>query len=98
MLSCSFLFYFPTGKDLPVTAYDKNQLKVVIHVGKERPRPDVVVMVISTMSSNTNPVKKFQFQAAVPKVCDLAILVFNWTSRTVEKKNIFDGLVAVCFY
>lgn len=53
----------------PVSAYDKHGVRVVIHVGKDRPRPDVQVMVVSTMSTNTCPVRKFSFQAAVPKVC-----------------------------
>jgi hypothetical protein len=57
-----------TGSEPSLTAYDKNNVKVVIHFGKDRPRPDVMTMVVSTMSTNTKPVKKFQFQAAVPKV------------------------------
>ncbi|OWF37796.1 ADP-ribosylation factor-binding protein GGA1-like [Mizuhopecten yessoensis] len=52
----------------PVNAYDKNGLKMVIHCGKDRPRDDVSVMVVSVISTNTNPVKNFSFQAAVPKV------------------------------
>lgn len=60
--------FYATGSEQPVSAYDKNNVKVVFHIGKDRPRPDVMVMVVSTMSTNTSPVKKFQFQAAVPKV------------------------------
>ncbi len=52
----------------PVSAYDKHGVRVVIHVGKDRPRPDVQVMVVSTMSTNNCSVRKFAFQAAVPKV------------------------------
>ena len=52
----------------PVTAYDKNGLKSVIYFSSNRPRPDVLVMVLSTLSTNTKPVKNFMFQAAVPKV------------------------------
>ena len=51
-----------------MTAYDKNGLKILIHVAKDRPREDVSVMVVSVMSTNTSPVKGFVFQAAVPKV------------------------------
>ena len=40
----------------------------MIHFAKDRPREDVIVMVVSTISTNTNPVKNFVFQAAVPKV------------------------------
>ncbi|XP_053392442.1 ADP-ribosylation factor-binding protein GGA1-like isoform X4 [Mercenaria mercenaria] len=56
------------GSAPPVSAYDKNGLKVLIHVAKDRPREDVIVMVISVLSTNTSPVKAFIFQAAVPKV------------------------------
>eukprot|EP00105_Crassostrea_gigas_P019805 XP_011438416.1 PREDICTED: ADP-ribosylation factor-binding protein GGA1 isoform X1 [Crassostrea gigas] len=52
----------------PLNAYDKNGLKIVIHVAKNKPREDVKVMVVSTISTNTNPIKNFVFQAAVPKV------------------------------
>ena len=51
-----------------MTPYDKNNMKVVVHFAKDRPRPDVGVMVISIMSTNAIPVKNFVFQAAVPKV------------------------------
>lgn len=56
------------GELQPVTAYEKNSVKTVIHFGKDTPRPDVRVMVVSTMSTNTTPVKNLSFQAAVPKV------------------------------
>ncbi|XP_041363618.1 ADP-ribosylation factor-binding protein GGA3-like [Gigantopelta aegis] len=52
----------------PITVYDKNSLKTVMHCGKGKPRPDVAVFVISTLSTNTHPVKHFVFQAAVPKI------------------------------
>ena len=57
-----------TGTAPPVTAYDKNGLKILIHVAKNKPRDDVVVMVVSAMSTNTSLVKGLVFQAAVPKV------------------------------
>ncbi|XP_060578279.1 ADP-ribosylation factor-binding protein GGA1-like isoform X2 [Ruditapes philippinarum] len=56
------------GTAPPVNAYDKNGLKALIMVAKDRPRDDVVVMVVSVLSTNTSPVKAFIFQAAVPKV------------------------------
>ncbi|KAL3877707.1 hypothetical protein ACJMK2_035373 [Sinanodonta woodiana] len=56
------------GSHPPVNTYDKNGIKVLIHAAQDRPREDVVVMVISVMSINTNPIKGFIFQAAVPKV------------------------------
>lgn len=60
---------FITDGTAPLDAYDKNGLKIVIHVAKNKPREDVKVMVVSTISTNTNPIKNFVFQAAVPKVC-----------------------------
>lgn len=57
----------------PLNAYDKNGLKIVIHIAKNKPREDVKVMVVSTISTNTNPIKNFVFQAAVPKVCKIWI-------------------------
>lgn len=61
------LFLFK-GTSPPINAYDKNGLKIVIHIAKNRPREDVHVMVVSVMSTNTSAVKNFSFQAAVPKV------------------------------
>ena len=64
----------------PVTVYEKHGVRVVVHVGKDRPRPDVQVMVVSVMSTNSSPVRKFSFQAAVPKVslyCILTANIFN---------------------
>ena len=60
---------FDAGSSPPVSAYDKNGLKVLILMAENRPRDDVTVMVVSVISTNTVPVKSFVFQAAVPKVC-----------------------------
>ncbi|KAK3787622.1 hypothetical protein RRG08_034324 [Elysia crispata] len=51
-----------------VQAYEKNGLKVMVHFAAVRPRPDVVTMVVSTMSTNQSSVSSFVFQAAVPKI------------------------------
>jgi len=56
------------GDHEPIVAYDKNSIKIIFHVGKDRPRPDVAVVAISVMSTNSTSVKAFTFQAAVPKV------------------------------
>ncbi|XP_033631001.1 ADP-ribosylation factor-binding protein GGA1-like [Asterias rubens] len=52
----------------PVTAYEKNLIKTVFHFAKNVPRPDITVLVVSTMSTNPSPVKNVVFQAAVPKM------------------------------
>ena len=62
------LIFSSPGTTPPITAYEKNGMKMIFHVGKDRPRPDVIVIVVSTMSTNTSPVKGLSFQAAVPKV------------------------------
>ncbi|KAG8191165.1 hypothetical protein JTE90_016677 [Oedothorax gibbosus] len=51
----------------PLNLHEKSGLNVVIHFGKDSPRPDITVMVVSTMSKNSSPVKNVSFQAAVPK-------------------------------
>ncbi len=57
-----------TGSVQPLNIYDRNGMKVVLHFGKDSPRDDVLVMVVSIMSVNETPVTKCTFQAAVPKV------------------------------
>ena len=62
------VYLFFSGTVQPLNLYDKNGMKVVLHFGKDTPRPDVLVMVVSIMSTNESPVTKCTFQAAVPKV------------------------------
>ncbi|KAE8576876.1 hypothetical protein XENTR_v10004356 [Xenopus tropicalis] len=54
---------------LPVTAYDKNGFRVLLHFAKECPpgRPDVLVVVVSMLNTAPMPVQNIQLQAAVPK-------------------------------
>ncbi|XP_023242300.1 ADP-ribosylation factor-binding protein GGA1-like [Centruroides sculpturatus] len=61
------------GDISPLTLPEKNGLTVVIHFGKDRPRSDVTVMVVSTMSKNPSPVKSFSFLAAVPKTMKIKL-------------------------
>ncbi|TNN48501.1 ADP-ribosylation factor-binding protein GGA3 [Liparis tanakae] len=57
------------SKVSPVTAYDKNGVRVLLHFATECPagRPDVLVMVASTLNTAPQPVTSFALQAAVPK-------------------------------
>ncbi|GFO23522.1 ADP-ribosylation factor-binding protein gga3 [Plakobranchus ocellatus] len=57
----------PAPNIASIQAYEKNGLKVMVHFAADRPRPDVVTMVVSSMSTNPSPVSGFVFQAAVPK-------------------------------
>ncbi|XP_020661956.3 ADP-ribosylation factor-binding protein GGA3 isoform X1 [Pogona vitticeps] len=54
---------------LPVTAYDKNGLRILLHFAKECPpgRPDVLVVVVSMLNTAPLPIKNMVLQAAVPK-------------------------------
>lgn len=53
----------------PLTAYeDKDGVTVVFHFCKDRPRPDVNVIVISTTSRSSSEIKDFKIQCFVNKV------------------------------
>ncbi|KAM4721800.1 ADP-ribosylation factor-binding protein GGA1 [Rhinophrynus dorsalis] len=55
---------------LPVTVYDQRSFRVLFHFAQDSPpgRPDVLVVVISMLSTAPLPVTGISFQAAVPKV------------------------------
>ncbi|XP_064172075.1 ADP-ribosylation factor-binding protein GGA1-like isoform X1 [Anguilla rostrata] len=55
---------------LPVTVFDRHSLRVLFHFARDSPpsRPDVLVVVISMLSSAPVPVTNIRFQSAVPKV------------------------------
>lgn len=47
---------------------EKSGLKIMLNFTKDKPRPDVAVLVITTTNQNKLPIKHFQFEASVPKV------------------------------
>ncbi|XP_070712550.1 ADP-ribosylation factor-binding protein GGA3a [Pempheris klunzingeri] len=53
----------------PVTAYDKNGVRILLHFATDCPpgRPDVLVMVASMLNTAPLPVRNIVLQAAVPK-------------------------------
>ncbi|KAF6721477.1 ADP-ribosylation factor-binding protein GGA3 [Oryzias melastigma] len=57
------------SKVLPVTAYDKDGVRVLINFASDSPpvRPDVLVMVVSMLNTAPMPVNNVVLQAAVPK-------------------------------
>nr|CAD7614224.1 unnamed protein product [Timema genevievae] len=62
------------GNIPPLTVLDeKNGISVVLHFAKERPRQDVSVIVVTTLSKNTSPLTNYLFQAVVPKTCKLRL-------------------------
>ncbi|XP_038675582.1 ADP-ribosylation factor-binding protein GGA1-like isoform X1 [Scyliorhinus canicula] len=54
----------------PVTVFDKDGFRVLFNFAKVPPpgRPDLLVVVITLLSSAPTPIKNIMFQAAVPKV------------------------------
>nr|CAD7257480.1 unnamed protein product [Timema shepardi] len=62
------------GNIPPLTVLDeKNCISVVLHFAKERPRQDVSVIVVTTLSKNSSPLTNYLFQAVVPKTCKLRL-------------------------
>ncbi|NXS19709.1 GGA2 protein, partial [Mystacornis crossleyi] len=57
----------------PLTVYDRNGFKAMLHFSRDPApgRPDVLVMVLSMLSTSAHPIKDIVFQAAVPKVRSL---------------------------
>uniref|UniRef100_A0A672M5D6 Golgi associated, gamma adaptin ear containing, ARF binding protein 3 n=1 Tax=Sinocyclocheilus grahami TaxID=75366 RepID=A0A672M5D6_SINGR len=57
------------SKVLPVTVYDKDGVRVLMHFAMDCPpgRPDVLVMVVSLLNTAPLPVRNIVLQAAVPK-------------------------------
>ncbi|XP_023941452.2 ADP-ribosylation factor-binding protein GGA3 [Bicyclus anynana] len=52
----------------PLTAFEEQDgLTVVLHFCKDKPRPDVNVIVVSTTSRNSSAIEDYKFQAVVPK-------------------------------
>ncbi|XP_031625455.1 ADP-ribosylation factor-binding protein GGA3 [Contarinia nasturtii] len=50
---------------------EKSGLKILLNFTKDKPRSDVVVLVITTMNQNSLPIRNFQFEASVTKPCKL---------------------------
>uniref|UniRef100_A0A8C2TS97 Golgi associated, gamma adaptin ear containing, ARF binding protein 1 n=1 Tax=Coturnix japonica TaxID=93934 RepID=A0A8C2TS97_COTJA len=55
---------------LPVTVYDQHGFRILFHFAKDAlpERPDVLVVVISMLSTAPQPIRNIVFQSAVPKV------------------------------
>uniref|UniRef100_A0A669ELH5 Golgi associated, gamma adaptin ear containing, ARF binding protein 3 n=1 Tax=Oreochromis niloticus TaxID=8128 RepID=A0A669ELH5_ORENI len=63
------------SKVLPVTAYDKDGVRVLLNFASDCPpgRPDVLVMVVSMLNTAPLPVHSVVLQAAVPKSMKLKL-------------------------
>lgn len=58
------------GSLLPVTVFDGHSLRVLFHFARDSPpsRPDVLVVIISMLSSAPIPVTSINFCVTAPKV------------------------------
>lgn len=57
------------GTVAPLTVLDeKNGISVTLHFAKDKPREDVNVVVVTSVSKNELPLTNYLFQAVVPKV------------------------------
>lgn len=65
-----FLSFPSAGSLLPVTVFDGHSLRVLFHFARDSPpsRPDVLVVIISMLSSAPVPVTNINFQIMAPKV------------------------------
>ncbi|NWI91703.1 GGA2 protein, partial [Pitta sordida] len=59
----------------PLTVYDRNGFKAMLHFSRDPApgRPDVLVMVLSMLSTSAHPIKDIVFQAAVPKTMKIKL-------------------------
>ncbi|NXF81955.1 GGA2 protein, partial [Sclerurus mexicanus] len=59
----------------PLTVYDRNGFKAMLHFSRDPApgRPDVLVMVLSMLSTSAHPIKNIAFQAAVPKTMKIKL-------------------------
>lgn len=60
----------------PLTVLDeKNAITVTLHFAKDKPREDVNVIVVTSVSKNELPLSNYLFQAVVPKVIATFLLL-----------------------
>ena len=59
----------------PITAFEKNGLKIVFAFEKPDPQSAGVTIALTATNSNMTQIDSFIFQAAVPKVCNIHILL-----------------------
>ncbi|NXH55213.1 GGA2 protein, partial [Rhabdornis inornatus] len=59
----------------PLTVYDRDGFKAMLHFSRDPApgRPDVLVMVLSMLSTSAHPIKDIVFQAAVPKTMQIKL-------------------------
>ncbi|XP_077298667.1 ADP-ribosylation factor-binding protein Gga [Arctopsyche grandis] len=56
----------------PLVAFEESDgITVVLHFARNKPRPDVFVIVVSSTSRNPHPIVEYKFHAVVPKGCKI---------------------------
>ncbi|XP_076001794.1 ADP-ribosylation factor-binding protein GGA3-like isoform X2 [Genypterus blacodes] len=72
------------SKMCPVTAYDKDGVRVLLHFASDCPpgRPDVLVMVASMLNTAPLPITNVALQAAVPKLMKVRLQAPSGTELT----------------
>ncbi|KAF5273890.1 hypothetical protein FQA39_LY01005 [Lamprigera yunnana] len=63
----------PSSTPPLVVLDEKNGISVTFHFGKNKPRDDITVIVLTTISKNELPLSNLLFQAVVPKSCKLKL-------------------------
>ncbi|XP_071528868.1 ADP-ribosylation factor-binding protein GGA3 [Panulirus ornatus] len=61
------------GRQGSVTVLDSNDVTVTLHFTENQPRDDVSVVVVSTVSHNSQPISNYVLQAVVPKGCKVRL-------------------------
>uniref|UniRef100_A0A1Q3F8J5 Putative cytosolic sorting protein/adp-ribosylation factor effector gga n=1 Tax=Culex tarsalis TaxID=7177 RepID=A0A1Q3F8J5_CULTA len=76
---------------------DKEGLQITLNFAADHPRPDVTVIVISTINQGREPIPSFHFDASVRKPCKLRLLAASGTSLPGTKpfRPPADGIMQV---
>lgn len=67
---------------------EPNGLKILLNFTKDHPRPDIVVLVVTTTNHNSSALSNYQFEASVSKVGHMigrpAWVVQNWQRNRID--------------
>lgn len=88
-----FLSFPSAGSLLPVTVFDGHSLRVLFHFARDSPpsRPDVLVVIISMLSSAPVPVTNINFQITAPKVSSKKVQGLLSPIRSLSMKCVHSG-------
>lgn len=86
------------GDICPLTVYDRNGFKAMLHFSRDPApgRPDVLVMVLSMLSTSAQPIKDIVFQAAVPKVRSQWWIKGSVTTQKCPEKEVWHFVLRIC--